>query len=157
MMVSSSEVHLSVSSGLEQRTSLINFQHRQKSLLWNLHPADLLHSLLAFLLFLEQFALARDVAAVTLRDHVLAHRFHGFAGDYFCADGRLDRHFEKLTRDQFLHLRGEGSALRGGGVAMQNERQRIDRLASHQHVELDQIALPITRQVIVERSISTRS
>src|SRR6266513_3576199 len=152
MMVSSSEVYLSVSSGLEQRTSLINLQHCQKSFLRNLYAADLLHPLLSLFLFLEQLALARDVAAVTLRDHVLAHRFYGFAGNDFRADGRLDRHFEKLTRDQFLHLRGQGSALRGGGVAMQNERQRIDRLASHQHVELDQIALPITRQVIVERS-----
>src|SRR6266436_6376913 len=36
----------------------IHLQHRQKSLLRNLYPADFLHPLLAFLLFLEQFAFA---------------------------------------------------------------------------------------------------
>ena len=34
---------------------------------------DLLHALLALLLLLEQLALAGDVAAVALRDDVLAH------------------------------------------------------------------------------------
>src|SRR3954453_8426846 len=53
-----------------------DLEHRQERLLGHLDPADLLHALLAFLLLLEQLALARDVAAVALGDHVLAHRLH---------------------------------------------------------------------------------
>src|SRR3954469_11847152 len=48
-------------------------QHRQERLLGPLDAADLLHPLLALLLLLEQLALTRDVAAVALGDHVLAH------------------------------------------------------------------------------------
>jgi hypothetical protein len=40
-----------------------------------------LHALLAFLLLLEQLALARDVAAVALGEHVLAQRLDRLARD----------------------------------------------------------------------------
>src|SRR5947207_15706104 len=43
---------------------LADAQHGQKRFLRNLDAAHALHALLAFLLLLEQFALARDVAAV---------------------------------------------------------------------------------------------
>src|SRR5438876_6656855 len=42
----------------------INLQYRQECLLRNLDGAHLLHPLLALLLFLEELALARDVAAI---------------------------------------------------------------------------------------------
>ena len=42
---------------------------------------DALHALLAFLLLLEQLALAGDVATVALGQHVLAHRADRLAGD----------------------------------------------------------------------------
>jgi hypothetical protein len=38
------------------------------------------HALVAFLLLVQQLALARHVAAVALRRHVLAERARGFAG-----------------------------------------------------------------------------
>src|SRR5262245_58853005 len=50
-----------------------HLQHGEKRFLRDLHFADLLHALLAFFLFLEQLALARNVAAVAFRQHVLAH------------------------------------------------------------------------------------
>ncbi len=40
---------------------------------------------------------------------------------------------------------------------MQHQRQRVDWFTGHQHVELDQIAFPIPRQVIVERRVAARS
>src|ERR1043166_7632524 len=49
-----------------QRILLIHLQHRQKCILRNLYAADFLHPLLAFFLFLQELALARDVAAVAL-------------------------------------------------------------------------------------------
>src|SRR5215213_1072729 len=39
---------------------------------------------------------------------------------------------------------------------MQNQRQRINRLACHEHVELHEITFPITREVVVQRRITTR-
>src|SRR5712692_7617846 len=138
-------------------SSLIHFQHRQKSFLRNLYATDFLHALLAFLLFLEQLAFARDVAAIALRDHVLAHRLHCLARNYFSADGRLDWYFKKLARDQVFHLCRQGPALRCRRVAMKNQRQRIDGFTGNEHVELDEIAFPIARQMIVERSVSARS
>ena len=53
-----------------------NLQHGQEGLLRDLDLSNLLHALLAGLLFLQQFALARDIATVTLRRHILAQRLH---------------------------------------------------------------------------------
>jgi hypothetical protein len=49
--------------------------------------ADHLHALLALLLLLEELALAGDVTAVALREHVLPHGADGLAGDDPGADG----------------------------------------------------------------------
>src|SRR5262245_55748724 len=54
-------------------------EHGEERLLRDLDSADLLHAPLALLLLLEQLALAGDVAAVALRDHVLALRLHRLA------------------------------------------------------------------------------
>src|SRR5208337_1840627 len=62
-------------------------QYRQKRLLRNVHFANSLHALLAFLLFFQQFAFARDVAAVALGEHVLAQGAHRLAGHDFGPDG----------------------------------------------------------------------
>src|SRR5262249_49164446 len=50
----------------------IHFEHREESLLRHLDGSDLFHTALALFLFLEQLALARDVATVALRGDVLA-------------------------------------------------------------------------------------
>src|SRR5204863_5629807 len=78
---------------------LVQVQHREERLLRYLDRADLLHPLLAGLLLLEQLPLARDVAAVALREHVLAARLDRFARDHPRADRRLDRDVEHLARD----------------------------------------------------------
>ena len=79
-------------------------QHGQERLLRHLDRADLLHSLLAFLLLLQELPLARDVAAVALGQHVLAQRLDRFPGDDAAADGGLDRDLEQLARDQLAQL-----------------------------------------------------
>src|SRR5437764_4508720 len=66
-----------------------HFQHRQERFLRDLDLADALHSLLAFLLLLEQLPLARDVAAVAFGEHVLAQRLHRLARDDAAPDRRL--------------------------------------------------------------------
>src|SRR5262245_49220625 len=61
---------------VRRRSSLrvVQVEHREKRLLRNLDCADLLHAPLARLLALEELALPRDVAAVALREHILALR-----------------------------------------------------------------------------------
>src|SRR5262245_55888508 len=66
-----------------------HFEHGEKRFLWNLHLPDALHPLLAFLLLFEQFALACNVAAVTLGQHVLAHGLDRLSRDDASADGSL--------------------------------------------------------------------
>src|SRR3954471_8021292 len=82
-----------------------DFKDGEKRLLRDLHAADLLHPLLAFLLLFEQLALARDVAAVALGEDVLAQRLYRLAGDHAPADRRLNRDLEHLARDQLAHFR----------------------------------------------------
>src|SRR3954447_16484249 len=79
-------------------------QGGDERLLRHLDAAHHLHPLLAFLLLLEQLALAGDVTAVALGQHVLADRPNRLAGDDPAADGRLDRHLELLPRNEFLQL-----------------------------------------------------
>src|ERR1700677_2744196 len=55
-------------------------QRRDEGLLGHLHPADVLHLLLALLLLLEQFALAGDVTAVALGQHIFALGLDRLAG-----------------------------------------------------------------------------
>src|SRR5437899_3793842 len=76
-------------------------QHRQKRLLGDIHAAHALHAPLAFFLFLEQLALARDVAAIALGENVFAYRADGLPGDHAAANGRLQRNLKHLPRDQF--------------------------------------------------------
>src|SRR5687767_3341412 len=54
----------------------VDLQDGQEGLLRYLHRTDLLHPLLSFLLLLEKLALAADVTAVALREHVLPQRLH---------------------------------------------------------------------------------
>src|SRR5262245_55882634 len=57
-------------------SSMLALEDRQEGFLRDLHLADLLHALLAFLLTLEQLPLACDITTVTLGGDILAHRFH---------------------------------------------------------------------------------
>src|SRR5215471_21830091 len=56
-------------------------EHSKKRFLWNLHLPNALHPLLSFLLLFEQLAFARNVAAVTLGQHVLAHGLYRLSRD----------------------------------------------------------------------------
>src|SRR6266571_7035664 len=78
---------------------LVKLEHRHERLLGNLDRAHPLHPPLPFLLLLEEFALAGDVAPVALGKHVLAHRGDGLARDHLAADGGLDGHLVELAGD----------------------------------------------------------
>src|SRR5438045_3244022 len=89
----------------------VDLQDRQERLLREVDAADLLHPLLALFLLLEELLLAGDVAAVALRDDVLAERLDRLPRQDLRADRRLDDHLEHLLRDHLLHLLAEGAAL----------------------------------------------
>src|SRR5689334_22519159 len=93
-------------------------EDRQERLLGHLDAADLLHALLAFLLALEQLALAADVAAVALGRDVLAVGLDRLAGDDRRPDRGLDGHVELLARDLGAQLLGQRAADLVGLVAV---------------------------------------
>ena len=78
-----------------------HLQHGQERFLRNVHAADALHAPLAFFLLLQQLAFTRNIAAVAFRQDVFAYGADGLARDDAAADGRLQRHFKHLPRDQF--------------------------------------------------------
>ena len=58
---------------------IFNAQNCQKRFLWNFNTAHLFHAFLALFLFFQQLAFTRNIAPVTFCQHILTHRFHGFA------------------------------------------------------------------------------
>src|SRR3954451_25018985 len=84
------------------RASIPALQDRHERFLRDVDAADALHALLAFFLFLEQLALARDVAAVALGGDVFADRLDRFASDHLSTDRCLERDLEQVAVDFFL-------------------------------------------------------
>ena len=148
--------HCSATSSRPNFSGLLlsDLEHGEERFLRDLDLADVLHALLAFFLLLEQLLLARDVAAITLGEHVLAQRLDGRAGDDMAADGRLHGDLEHLPRNQFLHLVDQLPAAIVGAVLVDDERQRIDLLVVDQDVEFDQRRGFEVTEVIVERGVT---
>src|SRR5437660_6758499 len=96
----------------------IQREHRHERLLWDLDRSDAFHAPLAFLLLLQELPLARYVAAVALRDHVLAHWADRLARDHLAADRCLDGDLEQLPRDDRLQLLGQPAPVRRGLAAL---------------------------------------
>src|SRR5215475_11555861 len=109
----------------------LDLQDREERLLRDLDGTDLLHPLLAGLLLLQQLALAGDIAAIALGEHVLAQRLHRLAGDDLRADGRLDRDVEHLPRDELAHPRDQLAAAVLRVLPVNHERQRVHPIAVH--------------------------
>ena len=112
------------------------------------------HPLLALLLFLEELALAGDVAAVALRRHVLADLAHCLAGDDFRADGCLDGNVELLARNEFLELQADLPAEIIRVVLVDEGGQGVCRVTVQQDVQLHQAGRPEIRHVIVEGGVA---
>src|SRR5438445_11923474 len=135
---------------------LVNLQDRQEGFLGDLERAHLLHPTLSFFLFLEQLALAGDVAAVALGRDVLAQGADRFPGDHLGADRRLDHHLEQLPRDQLAQLLGDLLAPLVRLVAMDDDAEGVHRLPVEQHVELHEVGTAVAEEVVIERSIAAR-
>src|SRR5467141_2985012 len=101
----------------------LNLEYGEERLLGYFHRAYLFHALLPRFLLFQQFSLAAHVAAVALREHVLAQRLDGLARDDVRADRRLHGDVEHLPRDQFAHPRNEVAATVLGVLPVHHERQ----------------------------------
>src|SRR6266545_1612128 len=137
-------------------TRLLNLKDRQERLLRDLDRPDLLHALLALFLLLEEFALPRDVAAVTFGGHVLAQGPDGLARDHLGADRRLNHHLEQLPWDELLQLLGDLAAPLVRLVRVDDDAERVHRVAVEQHVELYQLGRPVGEELVVERRVAAR-
>src|SRR5688500_15936765 len=132
----------------------VDLQDGQEGLLRYLHRTHLLHPLLSFLLLLEKLSLAADVAAIALREHVLAERLHRRARDHLLPDRRLDDDLEELARNQLLQLVGDLPPPVVRLVLVDDHGKGIDRVAVDQHVEPDEVARAIFEHLVVEAGIA---
>ena len=119
-----------------------------------MHRAELPHSLLALFLLFQQLFLSADVAAVALCQHVLAHRLDGFTRDDLAADGRLNRNLEHLPRDDVFELLADGTPAPVRLVAVDDDGERVADFAVEQNIQLDQLALAVVLEFVVERGVS---
>ena len=70
--------------------SFIQLQHAHKCLLRHGNGAKLTHTLLAFLLLLQQLLLPGNITPIALGKYVLPQCLDGFSGDDLATDGSLD-------------------------------------------------------------------
>src|SRR4029079_13619226 len=143
-----------VGSHSSTRLALVHPEHRQERFLRDLDGPDPLHPLLAFLLLLEQLPLPGDIATVTLGKHVLPHRPDRFPGNDVASDRRLDGDLEHLARDQLLEPLGQVAPDRLGLVAVDDHRQRVDRLAVDEDVDLGKVRRAVAQLLVVHRGVA---
>src|SRR5690606_20498703 len=135
---------------LARPRAVIAGEDGDEGLLRDLHGTHHLHALLALLLLLQQLALAADVTAVALGEHVLADGADGLAGDHARADGGLHGHLERLPRDQLLQLGDEPHAVRVRLVLVGDRGERVHLVAVQQDVDLHQGGALLTGGLVVQ-------
>src|SRR5437667_12656988 len=129
----------------------------EEGLLRDLDRSHHLHALLAFLLLLEELSLARDVAAVALREHVLALRLHGLARDDLPPDRGLNAHVEHLLRDEAAELVHEHATGLLCAPPVGDDRKRVDKCSGNEDVEAHEVRRAVLRELVVERVVAARA
>ena len=112
-----------------------HLEHSEEGFLRAVHLADAFHTAFAFFLLFEEFAFARDVAAVALGENVFAYGSYGFAGDDTAADRGLNGNFKHLPRDQFAEARHQLAAAFVSLFAVADHGQRVHRFAANENIE----------------------
>src|SRR6478672_4783964 len=129
-------------------------QSSNKRLLRNADAPVLPHSFLPLLLLLEQLALPGRVAAVAFGGDVLAQRRDGLARDDLAADRGLDRDLEQVAGDEVLQALAHAAAARLGIAAVDDHRERVDRLIVDEDAHLHEVAGARADLVIVEAGVA---
>ena len=112
--------------------------------------ADSLHAPLAFLLLFEEFAFARNIAAVTFGENVFAHGGNGFACDDAAANGGLDRNFKHLARNELAEARHEFAASFVGHITMSDHGERIHGLTANQHIQFYEVGFLVSFEMLIK-------
>ena len=121
----------------------------------HVHAPDRLHTLLAFLLLLQQLALTGDITAVALGKHVLAKGLDVLAGNNARAHRGLDRDFELLARDEFLQALRHSQAIGISLVLVNNRAKGIHAITIEQDIDLHQVGDLLAAFVVIQRGITT--
>src|SRR5439155_24693930 len=80
----------------------LRIKHFDKRLLRNSDFSDAFHPFLSFFLFLQQFPLSSDIAAVAFCGYVFSQGRNVLSRDNFAADGGLYCHLIKLAWNDLL-------------------------------------------------------
>src|SRR5690606_22552120 len=135
---------------------VFDLQDGQEGFLRDLDTADLLHALLAGLLFFEQFFLAGDIAPITFGKHVLAQRLDVFARNDLGADGRLDGHVEHRAGNEAAHAGNHVAATLARVGPVHDHGQGVDPVAIDEQVNLHHIGRPVFHELIIHGSVAAR-
>ena len=84
-------------------------------------------------------------------------RLDRLAGDDPGADRRLDRDVEELARDLLPQPLDEQLAALVGAVPVDDQRERVDRLAADEDVDAHEVARPEAGDVVVEARVAARA
>lgn len=118
---------------------IVELEHCEEGFLRHLHVADLLHALLASLLFFKELALTAYVTSVALRCNVLAHLLYGFSCYDFASDGSLDGYVELLAWKEFLEAFAHAASQYHGIVYVDECGECVDALAVEKDIELHKL------------------
>ena len=102
------------------------------------------------LLLLKKLSLSGDIAAVTLRKNVFAERLYCAPGDHPAPNRSLNWDFELMPIDKLFHLLHDSLPVVEGELSVDNHTQSINRLLVDLDVELDEVALLIAVELVVE-------
>src|SRR5699024_2936234 len=116
---------------------------------------DLAHPLLSFLLFFQQLSLTGNITAVTLGKYIFPQRLYCLSGNDLASDCRLNRNLKKLSWDFFFQLFAHLSASVIGRTGEHNKGQCVYFFFIHQNVQLHQVALLISKHLIVKGRIAS--
>ena len=122
----------------------------------DINLSDGLHPLLTFFLLLEELALAGDVAAVTLRGHVLAHGTDALTGNDLAADSGLDGDLIHLDGDDIFELGSQGTPTTFGLVPVHDAGEGIHGLSIDEHLQLDHAVRAVACWLVVEGTVAAR-
>ena len=115
----------------------------------NLNGSNELHTGLSFLLFLQQFSLARNITAITFGRYIFAQCGDGCTRDDFATNGPLDRYLKLLARNGFGELFAVMKRAVARFVDMGEESQGIDALFVDENVYLGNFVAAIVEECVV--------
>ena len=114
---------------LSTKLVLVQLQHCHEGFGGDRNRTKGTHTLLAFLLLLQQLLLTGDIAAVALGQHVLTQSLDGLTGYDLSANGCLDRNLELSAGDILLQLFADLTGTGIGILRKEDEAQSIHDVA----------------------------